>query len=211
MSWVSKPIAPDQGDRIRKVLLPLAVALATSDAFKVLWNKQLQRLKEFLHVEGPRYSDNSIMFMTKTAKQQNTENSTEKDMPSLSDHEVLTSNSLKEGLPHNESPSRPHPSLVISILQRLPFPSFAPGSDLHQASMAFKWRLRQSWSRYRPTPKRGVFYITGPVGLKGPRGYCRIEVSGEYDPATRSWTAVSMQLKDFNLYTQKPLGRRRDV
>ncbi|KAL1961604.1 hypothetical protein VTN77DRAFT_1404 [Rasamsonia byssochlamydoides] len=205
VSWVSRPISPEQGDRIWKVLLPLAVASALRDAWKVLWKKQLQRF------ERPRYSNSSIIAMTETALQPNTESSTEKDLPSLSDLEMLSPNSLKEGLPHNESPARPHPSLVISILQRLPFPSFVPGSDLLLASMAFKLSLTASRSRYRPTPKRGVFYFNGTVGLKGPRGSCRFEVCGEYDPATRSWTTVNMYLKDFNLSTQRPLGRSRDV
>jgi hypothetical protein len=199
---VSKPIPPEQGDRIRKVLQPLAVTSAVSDAFKVFWKRQLQRLREFLH---PRYSSASIITMAETVLQPKVD---EKDPSSLSGIEMLGPNPLKEGFSRNEDRSRPHPSLVITILQRLPFPSFAPGSDLHQASMAFKQRLRESWSRHRPTPKRGVFSIAGPVGLKGPRGYCRIEVHGEYDPTAKSWTVVRMHVKDFNLYTQRPLGGR---
>ncbi|KEY82499.1 hypothetical protein BA78_8724 [Aspergillus fumigatus] len=83
-----------------------------------------------------------------------------------------------------------------------------PESDLRAAAVAFKWRLNDCWARELRTPRRGTFLIVGPVGVKGPKGFCRIEVRGEYDPLTSRWTHVSMQLKDLNVFKQRALGNR---
>jgi hypothetical protein len=162
-------------------------------------------------VGGSRYADNAVISLAETALRPRSDQVIDIDFPSFSEWENSGQNSLTEDIPTKDaSPNNDHshPSLVLSLLQRLPFSSFAPGSDLHYAMLAFKRRLKSS-SYQHHTPKRGVFYLSGPVGLKGPRGFCRIEVCGEYDPASGKWTAVWMQVRDFNLYNQKPLGHRR--
>lgn len=99
-----------------------------------------------------------------------------------------------------------HPSWVISILQRFPMPNLGPGSDLHLASIAFQARLKEYRAQQPRTPLRGTFIIAGPVGLKGPNGFCRFEVRGEYDPAKPGWRTIEMKLRDVNFRKQKALG-----
>ena len=117
-----------------------------------------------------------------------------------------TSKIPREGTLQDNTESRLHSSFLIAALQMLPLPKFEPGSDLFAARVAFQLRLRDCLARERHTPPRGVFYFSGPVGLQGPKGFCRVEVKGEYNPASASWSRVTVQLKDLNLFNQKALG-----
>jgi hypothetical protein len=72
--------------------------------------------------------------------------------------------------------------------------------------LAFKQRLNESWAHELRARHNGTFSISGPVGLKGSVGFCRIEVEGEYDPKTSKWVSVSMHLKDMASFEHRPLG-----
>jgi hypothetical protein len=204
ISWVSERMSLEDGDRLRRCIQPLYVALAVKDAYMVLVKRQLSRLNiSILEQEGAP------------------------GVPSLPPHKALSSDlQTLDGLspvPQSEAQAVPptgpqenssrdnggvplHPSLLISTLQRLPLPEFGPGSDLYAASLAFRWRLNECWARELHPPRRGAFYFVGPVGLKGPKGFCRVDVRGEYDPVTGTWALVSMQLKDVSIFNQKALG-----
>lgn len=208
VSWVSRPIAPEQGDQLRKFIQPLAVTLAIRDAYLILWRRQLERIKKILSLNGDQSTEESNISPGPLACPLDSNISRARNHASQVERKTSTSSTLKGDGSRGDDSISLHPSLIISTLQRLPMPKFGPGSDFHEASLAFKSRLRESWAREPPTPRRGVFYVSGPVGLKGPRGYCRIEVRGEYDPTTGNWTAISMHLKDLNLYNQKALGGR---
>lgn len=208
ISWVSKPIAPEQGDQLRKFIRPLAVTLAIRDAYLVLWRRQLERIRNFLSPHESQPTRKSNIPIAPQTYPPDSSIPDGKNQVSQVERQLSTPGTLKGDISRGDDSIRLHPSLIISTLQRLPMPKFGPGSDLYQASIAFKSRLKESWARDPPTPRRGVFYVSGPVGLKGPRGYCRIEVRGEYDPTAGNWTAISMHLKDLNLYNQRALGGR---
>ncbi|KAL1883533.1 hypothetical protein Plec18167_002537 [Paecilomyces lecythidis] len=203
--WTSKPIPPEQGSLLVKCLRPLAVTLAMKDAYLVLWRKQVDRAKEFIGFSGPQPIGEPSTPLDRSTLPGRTTSDT-KFPPGEAEARMRTEGQLGEDISKSAEPITQHPSAIISTLQRLPRPQFGPGSDLHEASATFKKRLKEASKKDPPVPRRGVFYMTGPVGLKGPKGYCRIEVRGEYDPKARTWTAVSMQVKDLNLNNQRALG-----
>ncbi|KAE8147574.1 hypothetical protein BDV25DRAFT_160110 [Aspergillus avenaceus] len=204
LSWVSKPMSLEDGDRLRRCMWPLFVALATKDAYTVLIKRQLSRFK--------------TSFPGQELATDSTDVPSHKSPPSglqsldglshVSQHEagVATSHIPKQDTTETNGNSHLHPSPLLSTLQRLPLPHLGPGSDLHVASLAFRWRLHDCWAREPQPPRRGAFYFAGPVGLRGPKGFCRVEVRGEYDPGSESWSLVSIQLKDVNIFNQKALG-----
>ncbi|KAJ9213322.1 hypothetical protein DTO166G4_5129 [Paecilomyces variotii] len=202
--WTSRPMAPEQGSRLVKCLLPFAVTLAMKDAYLVLWRKQVDHVKEFIGFNRPEPIAQPSIPLDQSTLAGHTTTDT-KFPPAEAETRMRTEGELGEDISKGGQPIVQHPSAIISTLQRLPRPQFGPGSDLHEASAAFKKRLKEIWKRDPQVPRRGVFYMAGPVGLKGPKGYCRIEVRGEYDPTTRTWTAVSMQVKDLNLNNQRAL------
>lgn len=171
----------------------------------VLWRKQLDRMREFMGLNGLRPAKGPSTALDQSTLVDRGTSDTELSSAEA-ETRMRTEGELTEDISKSQPPIIHNPSAIISTLQRLPRPQFGPGSDFHEASMTFKNRLKESWKKDPPTPRRGVFYMSGPVGLKGPKGYCRIEVRGEYDPTTRTWTAVSMQVKDLNLNSQRALG-----
>ncbi|EAL85160.1 hypothetical protein AFUA_8G03910 [Aspergillus fumigatus Af293] len=176
----------DTGDCIQKCMKPLFVALAARDAYLVLMKRQLSRMGFEVSDKIQFGTDSLVMPPSGTV------------FTGLEPHEKVT----------QQNQPWLNPSSVLSSLRWLPLPKLGPESDLRAAAVAFKWRLNDCWARELRTPRPGTFLIVGPVGVKGPKGFCRIEVRGEYDPLTSRWTHVSMQLKDLNVFKQRALGNR---
>ncbi|KAL4774122.1 hypothetical protein BDW60DRAFT_215538 [Aspergillus nidulans var. acristatus] len=113
------------------------------------------------------------------------------------------------GASQSESPSTHlQPSSILATLRWLPLPKLGPGSDLYDAAQVFKKRINECQRSDSRAYRQGIFFIRGPVGLKGSQGSCRIQVEGEYDPVTSEWVSVSMHLNDLAFLSQKPLGRK---
>lgn len=200
--WVTKPLDPDMGDRLQTFMKPVHVALAIKDAYMVLLRRQMDRLRnpQGQPVDGLESLNESYVL----SSHERLNSLGPRERPKMRPSE---SNASLEGMSTNQD-SDLHPSSIISSLQRLPLPDLGPGSDLHLASIAFKLRLNEYQARLPRTPRRGTFFISGPVGVKGPNGFCRFEVRGEYDPAKSGWRTVEMELKDVNPRRQRALGGR---
>lgn len=105
---------------------------------------------------------------------------------------------------------QPHDSRVpkiISIMQN--FPSQYRDSDLYIAYLTFRIHLMKGQMQRNTIPSRGAFYFSGPIGFKGSKGQCRVEVRGVYDPAKATWSSLLIHMKDFQYFAQEPLGYRR--
>lgn len=195
----------EDGDKLRKIMRPVFVTLAVKEAYLTFFKRQLLHLRQWGsdREQPPGASD---LQPSKHAFSPDAGNLDGLSHISQSESQLSLPDGHREESPRADDDANLHPSSIISSVQRLPLPRFGPGSDFHLALLAFKWRLNEGWARASHTPRRGTFYITGPVGLKGPKGFCRVEVRGEYDPVLSSWTAVRIQLKDLNVFKQKPLG-----
>ncbi|RDK44171.1 hypothetical protein M752DRAFT_274543 [Aspergillus phoenicis ATCC 13157] len=204
LAWVSKPIASEDGDCLHRCMRPLCVAHAIKDAFLVLWSRQISRLSPGLMDEQ---MSGSFIPLDANLLPSVLQGSDGLDDVSRSVSQPPPQNS-QDGSPSTKDCSRPHTSLCISTLRKLPLPKLGPDSDLRMALLAFKWRLNYCWARNVHTSRRGVMYFSGPVGIRGPRGLCRVEVKGEYDVVRSQWTAISMDIRDLNLFSQRALGPR---
>lgn len=204
ISWAMRPVSSDTGDRIRKCMKPLFVALAARDACLVLMKRQLSRMGFQVSDQMPSGTDSLVMTPSGTGL-------TGPMNGSAGCHKTGPQLSLVDkprGRATHQNHTWLNPSSILSSLQWLPLPNLGPESDLRAAALAFKWRLNDCWARELRTPRRGTFFIVGPVGLKGSKGVCRVEIRGEYDPSSSRWTHVSMQLKDLNIFKQRALGSR---
>ncbi|RAL01491.1 uncharacterized protein BO80DRAFT_501774 [Aspergillus ibericus CBS 121593] len=204
-SWGLKPMPAEDGDRLQRWIRPLVVAHAIRDALLVLWGRQVSRFSGS--------SDEAQTIETLISLHGGLLSSGLRGLDGLNDLSRSVSQSpppnSQEAASLTKDGSRLHPSIYISILQRLPLPNLGLGSDLHMALLAFKWRLHYSSAHSIHTSRRGVMYISGPVGILGPHGTCRVEVKGEYDVMASRWTVVSMEIRDLNLFNQRALGPLR--
>jgi len=191
---------PDVGDRLQAFMKPMHVVLAIRDAYLVLLVRQLERLNLAGGTSNTSERSGESSIGSDNERGQWTG---EQEQPNL---QPPSTDGLKENMPPNTENSNYHPSSLISLLQRLPLPDLGPGSELQLASQAFKVRLNHERGQDPGTPRRGAFFIAGPVGLKGPNGFCRFEVRGEFDPAKREWRTVEMELKDLNMRRQRAVG-----
>ncbi|KAJ5658074.1 uncharacterized protein N7484_001723 [Penicillium longicatenatum] len=199
VAWVTRPIDSELGDKVQTFMKPIHVALAIKDAYLVLLGRQLARFRGDTPHALESFSQRRIL-----SNNENFSSTTSHEQPSL---RPAMPEETKGNISSNGD-NELHPSSIISSLQRLPLPDLGPGSDLHLASLAFRLRLNEYQTNTPRTPIRGTFFISGPVGLKGPNGFCRFEVRGEYDPSKSGWRTVEMSLRDVNLRKQKPLGGR---
>ncbi|KAJ5677445.1 uncharacterized protein N7477_003078 [Penicillium maclennaniae] len=200
VSWVTKPLDPDMGDRLETFMKPLHVALAIKDAYLLLLMRQVNRLRH--PQEQPVDALESLNESYTLSRNERLNPLSPHEQPKLQPPLV---DGPTESAPSTGDPGL-HPSSIIASLQRLPLPDLGPGSDLHLASIAFKLQLNAYRAQMKRTPRRGTFFISGPVGIKGPGGFCRFEVRGEYDPSKSAWRTVEMELKDLNPRKQRALG-----
>lgn len=199
VSWVDKPLDPEIGDRLQTFMKPVHVVLAMKDVYIMLLQRQLDRARGQSMISVDLSSERHL-----PSSQVNMNPLNIQDQPNL---QPPLLDEPSESLTVNSEP-RLSSSFLLSSLQRLPLPNLGPGSDLHLASVAFRLRLNEYRARSPRTPLRGSFFFSGPVGLKGPRGVCRVEVRGEYDPAKRAWRTIDMKLRDFAFGKQRPLAGR---
>lgn len=197
ISWVTKPMNPEVGDKMQTFMKPAHMALAIKDAYYVLAKRQLDRL---MNSDG---QPDDVQLLNGRFTLSSRERSNPMAIREQSQLQPPVSDRSTESVTSNAEPEL-HPSFIISTLQRLPLPDLGPGSDLHLASIAFRLRLHDHQAQAPRTPHRGSFFFAGPVGVKGPHGSCRFEVRGEYDPAKPGWQFVDIKLKDLSYHTQRP-------
>ncbi|PLN75503.1 hypothetical protein BDW42DRAFT_180520 [Aspergillus taichungensis] len=205
IALVSKYMVFEEGDRLRRCIWPLPATLAIKDAYSVLFQRQLSKLSATKLDEEHQCSSSNLPSCTTMVS---SDLKTADDSCRVSQHHSRITNTCPtpgENANRSNDDYHDYPFSVISMLKKLLL-QFGPGSDLYTASSAFKFRFNDCLSRERHSSPRGVFYFAGPVGLKGPKGFCRIEVKGEYDPASAKWAIVSMQLKDLTVFNQNALG-----
>ncbi|KAJ0420991.1 hypothetical protein BJY00DRAFT_282807, partial [Aspergillus carlsbadensis] len=202
--WASYSMSHKASDRLHRSIRPFFVAHAVKDAYSVFWKRIVNKFNN-----SSSDDEQALSLPDQTTKTLlPSDFKTMDNLGETSGSETqLSSPSGSQGIPDQVDPnSRPHPSIFLSILQRLPLPKPGPGSDFYAASLAFKQRLNESWANESRARHNGTFSISGPVGLRGSVGFCRIEVEGEYDPITSEWVSVSMRLKDMASFKQRPLG-----
>ncbi|KAL2826033.1 hypothetical protein BJY01DRAFT_229955, partial [Aspergillus pseudoustus] len=204
ISWASYAMSDKASDRLHRFIKPSVVALAVKDAYSVFWKRLLNKFNG-----NDPGDEQALSFPAQTTKTLlpsdfNRLGNLSETTPSETQ---LSPSASSQGRSNqiNKDPHL-HPSIVLSILQRLPLPKPGPGSDLYAASLTFKTRLSESWAHELRARKRGTFSIRGPVGLRGSLGFCRIEVEGEYDPKSSKWVHVSMRFKDMGIFQQKAAG-----
>ncbi|KAJ5566982.1 hypothetical protein N7535_006288 [Penicillium sp. DV-2018c] len=202
-SWVTKPMDPEIGDRLQIFMKPVHVALAIRDAYLLLFLRQLDRFRN--PAGEPRDAFDAVNMQSSMSGNKREGWILQQDQSQL---QKPLSDGLKENMPVHRENSNYHPSPLISLLQRLPLPDLGPGSELHLASEYFKLRLGLERARTPRSAPRGVFFMAGPVGLKGANGFCRFEVRGEYDPAKPGWRQVDIVVKDINLKQPRAVGSR---
>jgi hypothetical protein len=202
--WASYSMSHKASDRLHRSIRPFFVAHAVKDAYSVFWKRIFNKF-------NINSSDDEQAFSLPDQATKTLLPSDFKTMDKLGEtsrpERQLSSSSGSQSSPDQvNGNSHPHPSIFLSILQRMPLPKPDPGSDIYAASLAFKQRLNESWAHELRARHNGTFSISGPVGLKGSVGFCRIEVEGEYDPKTSKWVSVSMHLKDMASFEHRPLG-----
>ena len=193
-------MTPADGDRLRHFLQPLPVLLGLKDAFSILARRQLSRWKVMGLGIGQEASIPSPQYLPTNLGKLDDFNDTLRREPESAPNDDQKEDSLQ---PTMESVRRPR---ILAWAEENLVPGLSHGSDLQVAARAFRWRLRDCKARETPTPRRGSMTFTGPITIRGSRGYCRVDVRGEYHPATSSWTDVSIQLKELIPNRVSPIG-----
>jgi hypothetical protein len=192
------------GETLCRSMAPTYVALAVKDACTVFWKSFFNKSKVNNSANGralsPPDSSSETLLPSDLKKLDRLGNASQPDPQS-----VQSTSSQSSSHPIDKD-AHARPSRILSTLQWLPLPKLGPGTDLHAASLAFKRRLNEGRRRQQPARERGTLYLRGPIGIKGSRGLCRIEVEGQYDPVTSQWVSLSMFVRDLRIGRQKAVG-----
>jgi len=204
ISWESKPIETEVGDRLRKVLLPTAAASALGAAITTSLINQYHNLKIYTdHKDGTNIT--TVQSKKAISQVHSAHAGEEENESSPANDKVGVPSSNVTASSEDRSPVS-QSSRFLSSLQRFPYAGIAQGGPIQAAHFTLKQQLFRRGASPR-TSKPGVFYMAGPISFAGPHGGCRAEVRGEYDPQERKWTEVKVSLIDAHRFKQGPPRR----
>lgn len=179
-------MAPADGEMWRRCLKPVAVAYAIKDASSVYFSRQFARFKAFVGLDGDAASSISASARLSGAGLSGPTLDNGEQSPRMD-----TQGQSCESFQNDLSPRRLQQHAgILSSLDNLPLLELGPDSDVHDAALAFKRRLLAFDARGFAMPRRGTMFFAGPVGLRGSKGFCRLEVIGEYDPLANKWVQI---------------------
>ncbi|KAL3470472.1 hypothetical protein BJX99DRAFT_239499 [Aspergillus californicus] len=206
LSWTSRPMSEEGSDRLYRCIRPLYMIPAAQDAWRVLWRRFLSKFNAESS-GGTRtlgmLDSSREMLMSSDLKTLDKLGNTSQSEPHL-----MKSPGSRSKPGQNDEASGFFPSITLSaLLERLPQPSFDPGSDLSAASLAFNRRLRQCQRRGPRISRRGTFTIKGHVIVAGSLGAWSLDIEGEYDPATSLWQYILVDVKDGGRFVKVPGGK----
>ncbi|KAL4878255.1 hypothetical protein BJY04DRAFT_196611 [Aspergillus karnatakaensis] len=194
ISWVQKPMSVIGSETLRRSIVPIYVALGVKDAcaafLKGFWGRFWDGSPiggQELGVPNPS-SKASLQLGYKKLDRLGNELQQDAQPPQFP--------APQGGSTRTGSDAQGRHSIISTILRWLPLPSFGPGTEFHAASLAFRKQITKGRMIQKPPRQRGTIYLRGPMGISGPRGYCRVEVEGQYHLSSSQWVSLYVHVRE---------------
>lgn len=193
IAWTTRPIPTNRGDWIRSVFEPWPLVISTWAAGEYLVTAKLAKLRKLLRVAS------SDLGEEKKVNNQHSRTHSSSSGPSdvvrsRQKYPITTETTQAEIARHGNSTDfePPKPS---SALQKEPGVPGEPASDFRNAMKIFTlFLLLTRRKNTNKTPQHGSFKMNGVVRFRGPKGGCEAHVVGIYEPTTKNWYMIEVQI-----------------
>lgn len=202
VAWTTRPIDPVQLSRLQTFLQPLPLLSALWASYRVLWNLQLVKIKDFLNVQPKDETSKSsgltgFSNLQKSAGTGNKQNSyfrSFKGGPSESQTEYTVEDFLKEEYNTMDDSAPPEDAQT-----------FFAGNDMKVALKVFERTLAKS-RKPRFVLERGALFLSGKVEVWGSRAVCTVDVIAGYNALESKWLTVAVDIRRLQLKRMFPKG-----
>ncbi|KLJ10896.1 hypothetical protein EMPG_09833 [Blastomyces silverae] len=199
ITWTTRPIPTNRGDWIRSVFEPWPLVISSWAAGEYLVIVKLAKLRKLLGIAPP-----DLVEENGVANQHSRPRATSSGQPDVpQSHQNYPGEIPRHGNSNDFQPHKPS-----SALQKQPGLLGEPTSDIRDAMKIFTlFLLLTRQKNTKKTPQKGAFKLNGVARFRGPKGGCEAHIVGIYEPATKNWYAIEVQILNTFSYKSNAANR----
>ncbi|KKZ65325.1 hypothetical protein EMCG_08841 [[Emmonsia] crescens] len=196
VTWTTRPIPTNRGDWIRSVFEPWPLVISSWAAGQYLVTAKVTKLRKMLGI-APLESgeERAVNNQHRRAPSRDTSSSGLPDVGRSREKYPLTPNTTPEEIARHGDSTDFEPPRPSSALQKQPGLPGEPVSDFRDAMKIFTlFLLLTRRKNSNKTPQQGAFKLNGVARFRGPKGGCEAHIVGMYEPATKNWYRIEVQI-----------------
>ncbi|OAX84491.1 hypothetical protein ACJ72_01132 [Emergomyces africanus] len=195
ITWTTRPIPTNRGDWIRSVFEPWPLVISSWAAGQYLVTAKVAKLRKMLGIASPESAEEQVV--DNQHQRAHTTSSGPPDVARSLQKFPITPNSTagageisKPGASTDFQPSKPS-----SALQKQPGLPGESASDFRDAMKIFTvFLLLTRRKNSNKSPQPGAFRMNGVARFRGPKGGCEAHIVGIYEPTTKNWHRIEVQI-----------------
>ncbi|OJD13542.1 hypothetical protein AJ78_06002 [Emergomyces pasteurianus Ep9510] len=193
IAWTTRPIPTNRGDWIRSVFEPWPLVISSWAAGQYLVAAKVAKLRKMLGVAPPEPAEDQVI--NNQHQRTHTTSSGPPDVGRSRQKYPLTPNSTTGEISKHGASTEFQPSKPNSALQKQPSLPGESVSDFRDAMKIFTlFLLLTRRKNSNKTPQPGAFKMNGVARFRGPKGGCEAHIVGIYEPATKNWHRIEVQI-----------------
>ncbi|OJD22335.1 hypothetical protein ACJ73_06315 [Blastomyces percursus] len=193
ITWTTRPIPTNRGDWIRSVFDPWPLVIASWAAGEYLVTVKLTKLRKLLGM-----APTGLVEENAANNQHSRPRAGPNGPPNVSQSHQnipLIPNPTPGEIPRQGNSNDFQPRRPSSALQNQPGLLGESTSDIRDAMKIFTlFLLLTRQKNTNKTPQKGAFKLNGVARFTGPKGGCEAHIVGIYEPATKNWYAIEVEI-----------------
>ncbi|ERF71086.1 hypothetical protein EPUS_07758 [Endocarpon pusillum Z07020] len=198
VTWVSRRVNERRAKRLYSVLFPTALLSSLQALSSTLLTSYFSTSRSLWSKAGKSDQQEPIAKPVEGSSQPTVGSNGSKSASMLS---TQTRTSTHQNLSLAATP-RVQAELIRNIM-----PEAEPNSAISAAARDFKLNFLRKWRSTQLDIPRGACYLRGEIGIKGPKGRCKMSVYAVYLPKENAFVHVLASTTGIWLNTQRPLGK----
>ncbi|KAG5291972.1 hypothetical protein I7I48_03934 [Histoplasma ohiense] len=193
IAWTTRPIPTNRGDWIRSVFEPWPLVISAWAAGEYLVTAKLAKLRKLLGVASSDLGEEKKV--NNQHSRTHSSSSGPSDVVRSRQKYPLTTETTQGEIARQGNSTDFEPPKPSSALQKEPGVPGEPASDFRNAMKIFTlFLLLTRRKNTNKTPQHGSFKMNGVVRFRGPKGGCEAHVVGIYEPTTKNWYMIEVQI-----------------
>lgn len=198
-TWVTRRVDDQQTKRLYRVLFPTAFFSSLQALSSTLLKSHYGSLKSFWSRSGQSEHQNPADKPVVDPSCSVSSQDGARSASTLSFQKLWSASQASRSLPAT-------PSIQADLIRNI-MPEPEPNSAISAAANNFKLNFMKKWSKSQCYYPRGSCLLTGEIGIKGPKGRCKISVSVIYLPKEDVFLHIAAQVSGIWPRYQAPLRR----
>ncbi|KAF7511410.1 hypothetical protein GJ744_004599 [Endocarpon pusillum] len=195
ITWVSRRVNEQRAKRLYSVLFPTALLSSLQALSSTLLTSYFSTSRSLWSKAGKSDQQKPIAKPVEGSSQ-----------PTVGSKSASMLSSQTRASTHQNLSLAATPRVQAELIRNI-MPEAKPNSAISAAARGFRLScLKKRHSTQFDIP-RGACYLTGEIGIKGPKGRCKMSVSAVYLPKEKAFVSILSRTTKIWLNSQAPLGK----